>query len=99
MFTGAEHLREIFYRMGLSDKDIVALSGAHTLVNSWPSPILREILFNSLVLSYVNLALWIHIFWFWSLFWYIKGKAHRDRSGFEGSWTKDPLKFDNSYFV
>ncbi|XP_057545144.1 L-ascorbate peroxidase 3-like [Amaranthus tricolor] len=55
---GAEHLREIFYRMGLSDKDIVALSGGHTL-----------------------------------------GKAHRDRSGFEGSWTKDPLKFDNSYFV
>lgn len=30
---GAPHLRDIFYRMGLSDKDIVALSGAHTLVN------------------------------------------------------------------
>lgn len=55
---GAGHLREIFYRMGLSDKDIVALSGGHTL-----------------------------------------GKAHKDRSGFEGSWTKDPLKFDNSYYV
>jgi L-ascorbate peroxidase len=25
-------LRDIFYRMGLSDKDIVALSGGHTLV-------------------------------------------------------------------
>ncbi|KAL4645497.1 hypothetical protein ACB092_02G238900 [Castanea dentata] len=28
---GAKHLREVFYRMGLSDKDIVALSGGHTL--------------------------------------------------------------------
>ncbi|KAJ4714158.1 Ascorbate peroxidase [Melia azedarach] len=55
---GVSHLRDIFYRMGLSDKDIVALSGGHTL-----------------------------------------GRAHRERSGFEGPWTKDPLKFDNSYFV
>lgn len=30
--AGASHLKDIFYRMGLSDKDIVALSGAHTLV-------------------------------------------------------------------
>ncbi|KAJ4843318.1 L-ascorbate peroxidase 3 [Turnera subulata] len=55
---GASHLRDVFYRMGLSDKDIVALSGGHTL-----------------------------------------GKAHKDRSGFDGPWTKEPLKFDNSYFV
>ncbi|KAK6916715.1 hem peroxidase [Dillenia turbinata] len=55
---GAPHLRDIFYRMGLSDKDIVALSGGHTL-----------------------------------------GRAHPERSGFDGPWTKDPLKFDNSYFV
>ncbi|KAE9616462.1 putative L-ascorbate peroxidase [Lupinus albus] len=54
---GVPHLRDIFYRMGLSDREIVALSGAHTL-----------------------------------------GRAHPERSGFDGPWTEDPLKFDNSYF-
>ncbi|GMN29038.1 hypothetical protein TIFTF001_002267 [Ficus carica] len=28
-----------------------------------------------------------------------QGSAHQERSGFDGPWTKDPLKFDNSYFV
>ncbi|CAI9771198.1 unnamed protein product [Fraxinus pennsylvanica] len=55
---GVLHLREVFYRMGLSDKVIVALSGGHTL-----------------------------------------GRAHPERSGFGCPWTKEPLKFDNSYFV
>jgi len=27
------------------------------------------------------------------------GRAHQDRSGFDGPWTKIPVKFDNSYFV
>lgn len=53
-----DHLRDVFYRMGLNDKEITVLSGAHTL-----------------------------------------GRAHKDRSGFEGPWTKVPVVFDNSYFV
>ncbi|KAM7526255.1 hypothetical protein LguiA_016157 [Lonicera macranthoides] len=51
------NLRKKFGRMGLSDKEIVVLSGAHTL-----------------------------------------GRCHRERSGFEGAWTNNPLVFDNSYF-
>ncbi|KAJ7571367.1 hypothetical protein O6H91_01G161100 [Diphasiastrum complanatum] len=54
---GPSHLRDVFGHMGLSDKDIVALSGAHTL-----------------------------------------GRCHKERSGFEGAWTPNPLQFDNSYF-
>ncbi|KAJ4962172.1 hypothetical protein NE237_022111 [Protea cynaroides] len=27
------------------------------------------------------------------------GRAHPERSGFDGPWTKDPSKFDNSYFL
>lgn len=32
--SGSDHLREVFGHMGLSDKDIVALSGGHTLVST-----------------------------------------------------------------
>lgn len=54
---GAEHLREVFGRMGFNDQEIVALSGGHTL-----------------------------------------GRCHLVRSGFDGPWTRNPLKFDNEYF-
>ena len=27
------------------------------------------------------------------------GSCHTDRSGFEGPWTANPLKFDNAYYV
>lgn len=34
---GAQHLRDVFYRMGFDDRAIVALSGAHTLGRCHPS--------------------------------------------------------------
>ncbi|PRQ22604.1 putative L-ascorbate peroxidase [Rosa chinensis] len=54
---GAAHMRDIFYRMGLSDKDIVALSRALT-----------------------TCSFCVNLLW----------------SGFDGPWTQEPLKFDNS---
>jgi len=54
---GADHLREVFGRMGFNDREIVALSGAHTL-----------------------------------------GRCHVSRSGYDGPWTRDTLKFDNMFF-
>jgi len=54
---GAEHLRQVFGRMGFSDREIVCLSGAHTL-----------------------------------------GRCHMTRSGYDGPWTRHPLKFDNQYY-
>lgn len=54
---GADHLREVFGRMGFNDQEIVALSGGHTV-----------------------------------------GRCHEVRSGYDGAWTRSPLKFDNEYF-
>ena len=52
-----KHLRDVFGRMGFNDREIVALSGGHTL-----------------------------------------GRMHKVRSGFDGPWTSQPLKFDNEYY-
>ncbi|KIM45543.1 class II peroxidase [Hebeloma cylindrosporum] len=54
---GADHLRNIFYRMGFNDQEIVALSGAHAL-----------------------------------------GRAHKDRSGFDGPWTFSPTTLTNDFY-
>lgn len=35
--TPGQHLKNVFYRMGLGDMEIVALSGAHTLGRAKPS--------------------------------------------------------------
>ncbi|WVF72724.1 hypothetical protein IAT40_007542 [Kwoniella sp. CBS 6097] len=54
---GADHIREVFGRMGYSDQEIVALSGAHAL-----------------------------------------GRCHTDRSGFDGQWVVNPIRFSNQYY-
>lgn len=53
LMIGAPHLRDIFYRMGLSDKDIVALSGGHTLVISSNILFLHGFIIVKLIESYV----------------------------------------------
>ncbi|KAF9886398.1 heme peroxidase [Aspergillus nanangensis] len=51
------HIRDVFYRMGFNDQEIVALLGAHAL-----------------------------------------GRAHPDRSGFDGPWQFSPTSFNNEFF-
>ncbi|KAJ5924077.1 hypothetical protein N7466_008264 [Penicillium verhagenii] len=54
---GHSHIREIFGRMGFDDREMVALSGAHSL-----------------------------------------GRAHTDRSGFDGPWDFSPTVFTNEFY-
>lgn len=72
----ATHLRNVFYRMGLSDQEIVALSGAHTLGRAYPS----RSGFGKQQTKYTD-----------------KEVAPGATVG-GSSWTKEWLKFDNSYF-
>lgn len=54
---GQQHVRDVFYRMGFNDQEIVALMGAHSL-----------------------------------------GRAHKDRSGFDGPWTHTPTRMSNQFY-
>lgn len=54
---GAEHIRNVFNRMDFSDREIVALAGAHSV-----------------------------------------GRCHRDRSGFEGPWSRSPTTWSTEYY-
>jgi len=55
---GASHIRDVFNRMGFTDREIVALvGGGHAI-----------------------------------------GRCHKDRSGYDGPWTRTPMSMTNSFF-
>lgn len=80
----AEHLRYVFYKYEMDDKDIVALSGAHTIGRVFKdrSGAVEE--------GYLGGTAYTK-----------KGAYNLERSETAGgrSWTKDWLKFDNTYFT
>jgi len=90
--TPAQHLRNIFYRMGFDDQGIVALSGAHTLGRAFNerSGLVAEGYGEANACPYTKAI----------------GLCPVRRDGKPGvgmpggkSWTKSWLKFDNSYFT
>ena len=87
---GAQHLRDVFHRMGFNDREIVALSGAHTLGRAFKerSGTTENGYGARSATSFTNGA----------------AAARSDgcaRVGMPGgrSWTPRWLKFDNSYFA
>jgi len=80
----AKHLRYVFYKYGMDDKDIVALSGAHTLGRAYKE---RS---GAVAEGYLGGTAYTK-----------KGAPNLEKSETAGgrSWTKNWLKFDNSYFV
>lgn len=82
--TAAGHLRKVFYRMGLSDEEIVALSGAHTFGRAYKDRSGE----GKAETKYTNgapqkLA---------------TGETTTAYTPGGSSWTPDFLVFDNSYF-
>jgi len=80
----AEHLRFVFYKYGMDDGDIVALSGAHTFGRAFKD---RS---GTVEAGYLGGTTYTK-----------KGAANLLSSESCGgrSWTKNWLKFDNSYFT
>eukprot|EP00602_Paraphysomonas_sp_CaronLab_P000476 CAMPEP_0185018504 /NCGR_PEP_ID=MMETSP1103-20130426/1208_1 /TAXON_ID=36769 /ORGANISM="Paraphysomonas bandaiensis, Strain Caron Lab Isolate" /LENGTH=284 /DNA_ID=CAMNT_0027548341 /DNA_START=129 /DNA_END=983 /DNA_ORIENTATION=+ len=82
--SGATHLRRVFYRMGFGDKEIVVLSGAHTLGRAHKdrSGFGKES--TQYTTGDVDPS--------------GRGVVDYGREG-GSSWTKNWLEFDNSYFI
>lgn len=77
------HLRKVFYRMGLNDEEIVALSGAHTLGRAYKDRSGHGAEKNKFTDGSKQVR--------------GDGKDATYNAG-GSSWTKQFLKFDNSYF-
>ncbi|KAK4440790.1 L-ascorbate peroxidase 1, cytosolic [Sesamum alatum] len=82
---GCDHLRDVFIKqMGLSEQDIVVLSGGHTLGSRLCSDLRGRIWRGFRICDHIRKR---------------SRLGHKDRSGYEGPWTANPLIFDNSYFI
>lgn len=85
----AEHLRAVFYRMGLGDREIVALSGAHTVGRAFKERSgTTDNGYGSKGTAYTSENA-------------VARKDGKAGVGMPGgrSWTKKWLTFDNSYFT
>jgi L-ascorbate peroxidase len=83
--TAAGHLRKVFYRMGLNDEEIVALSGAHTFGRAYKD---RSGLGAEQTKFTDGTAKQFRA----------DGKEAKYKAG-GSSWTEKWLIFDNSYFT
>ena len=80
----AQHLRDIFYRMGFDDRAIVALSGKDFAIN-----------YEYLVSFCLFVEIELLIIFSGA---HAVGRCHTDRSGFWGPWTYAESTFSNEYF-
>jgi len=89
--TAAEHLRDVFYRMGFNDREIVALSGAHTIGRAFKE--------RSGVTSF-GYGAKNGTKYTGCPFMNARKDGTEGEIGMPGgaSWTRQWLKFDNSYF-
>jgi L-ascorbate peroxidase len=87
----ATHLRNVFYRMGFNDREIVALSGAHTIGRAFK----ERSGTTSFGYGAKNGTKFTGC-----PFMNAKGNGREGDIGMPGgcSWTRNWLKFDNSYF-